>query len=98
MFRKRIIVVILLTAVCVGTATWLDWKSPSDYVQAESRLRDAIARSGRTAPINPNLVFLAIDSGSVTLDKDLDLNGLFPSSAGDPACARALEIMSHGWP
>ena len=98
MFRKRIIVVILLTAVCVGTATWLDWNPPSDYVQAEYRLRDVIARSGRTTPINPNLVFLAIDSGSVTLDKDLDLNGLFPSSAGDPACRRALEIMSHGWP
>ena len=98
MFRRRIIIVVLLTTLCAGAATWLDWKRPTYYAQAEYRLRDVIARSGRTTPINPDLVFLAIDSDSVTLDEDLDVNGLFPSSANDPECRRALEIMSKGWP
>src|SRR5438094_6717008 len=98
MFLRRIVIVVLLTTLCAGAATWLEWKRPTYYVQAEYRLRDVIARSGRTTPVNPNLVFLAIDSDSVTLDEDLDLNRLFPSSAQDPECRRALKIMSKGWP
>src|ERR1700737_1018076 len=97
-FRWRIIIVVLLTTLCAGAATWLDRKRPAYYVQAEYRLRDVIARSGRTTPINPDLIFLAIDSDSVTLDPALDLQGLFSSSASDPESRRALEIMSKGWP
>ena len=98
MFRRRIIIVVLLTTLCAGAATWLDLERPSYYHQAEYRLRDLIARSGRTTPINPDLVFLAIDSDSVTLDEDLDVNGLFPSSASEPGARGALEIMTKGWP
>ncbi len=64
----------------------------------EYRLRDVIARSGRTTPANADLVFLAIDSDSVALDEDLDVKRLFSSSANDLNCRRALEIMSKGWP
>jgi signal transduction histidine kinase len=98
MFRQRVIVVVMLTALCAGVASWFDLKRPAYYVQAEYRLRDLVARSGRTTPLNSDLVFLAIDSDSVTLDKDLDVNGLFPSSASNPESRRALEIMSKGWP
>jgi signal transduction histidine kinase len=97
-FRRRIITVILLTTLCASVAAWLDLKRPGYYAQTEYRLRDVIARAGRTTPANSDLVFLAIDSDSVTLDPDLDVNGLFPSSAGDPESRRALEIMSKGWP
>jgi len=97
-FRRRIIIVVLLTAFCAGVGTWLALQRPSYYNQAEYRLRDLIARAGRTTPPNPDLVFLAIDSDSVTLDPDLDVNGLFPSSASDPECRRALKMMSKGWP
>src|SRR2546428_7296983 len=98
MSRRRLLIVVLLAAFCAGAATVVDFMPPSYYLQTESRLRDVIARSGRTTPINPDLVFLAIDSDSVTLDEDLDVNGLFPSSANDPECRRALAIMSKGWP
>ena len=98
MFGRRLLIVVLLAAFCAGVAILVDFLPPGYYLQTESRLRDVIARSGRTAPINPDLVFLAIDSDSVTLDEDLDVNGLFPSSANDPECHRALEIMSKGWP
>jgi signal transduction histidine kinase len=97
-FRRRIITVVLLTTLCASVATWLHLKPPTYYIQTEYRLRDMLARAGRTTPANPDLIFLAIDSDSVTLDPDIDLNGLFPSTASDPECRRALEIMSKGWP
>lgn len=98
MFRRRIVTVALLTALCAGVAAWLELKRPGPYVQAEYRLRDLIARSGRTTPANPDLLFLAIDSDSVTLDESLDLKGLFSSSSIDAQSRRALEIMTKGWP
>ncbi len=85
-------------ALCAGAASSLDLSSPSYYLQTESRLRDVIARSGRTSPANPNLVFLAIDSDSVSLDETLDVEGLFSSSSSNAESRRALEIMSKGWP
>src|SRR5437899_10695504 len=96
--RRRIIVVVLLVALCATAAGLLDLTSPSYYLQTESRLPDAIARSGRTTPANPDLLFLAIDSDTVSLDATLDLEGLFSSSSGNPESRRALEIMSKGWP
>jgi len=63
---RRIVVAILLVGLCTGAACLLDLLSPSVYLQTEFRLRDAIARAGRTTPANPNLVFLAIDSDSVS--------------------------------
>src|SRR5438874_13785331 len=95
---RRIVVAILLVALCAGAASLLDLFPPSYYLQTESRLRDALARSGRTTSANPNLLFLAIDSDSVSLDETLDLEGLFLSSSGNPESRRALEIMSKGWP
>ena len=98
MFRRRTITVVLLATLCAGMAAWLELKRPVPYVQAEYRLRDLIARSGRTTPTNPDLIFLAIDSNSVTLDKTLDLEGMFSSSESNPKLHRALEIMIGGWP
>ena len=98
MLRRRIITVVLLTILCAGAATWLDLKRSTYYSQVEYRLRDLIVRSGRTTPSNPDLVFLAIDSDSVTLDEDLDIQGLFSSTTGDSECRHALEIMAKGWP
>jgi signal transduction histidine kinase len=96
--RRRTIVVVLLVALCAAAASLLDRISPSYYVQTESRLRDAIARSGRLTPGNSNLLFLAIDSDSVSLDETLDLEGLFSSSLSNRESGRALEMMSKGWP
>jgi signal transduction histidine kinase len=96
--RRRGLVVVLLAALCATAAALLDFTSPNFYRHTESGLRDDIARSGRTTPANPDLLFLAIDSNSVTLDETLDLQGLFSSSSNDPGSRRALEIMSKGWP
>ncbi|HKR53353.1 MAG TPA: CHASE2 domain-containing protein [Chthoniobacterales bacterium] len=95
---KRILVVLLVAMLCAAAAILLDFSAPSYYRQIESGLRDAIARFGRTTPANPDLLFLAIDSNSVTLDATLDLQGLFSSSSSDPGSGRALQIMANGWP
>jgi signal transduction histidine kinase len=95
--RRRIIIAIL-TVLCAGIGILLERIGPSYYTQTEYRLRDLIARAGRTTPSNPDLIFLAIDSDSVTLERDLDLNGLFSSSKLEPGSRAALEIMTKGWP
>ena len=65
---------------------------------------DRIPGAGRhrpirhTTPANPDLLFLAIDSDSVSLDETLDLQGLFSSSLSDPGSHRALEIICKGSP
>jgi signal transduction histidine kinase len=98
MSRRRILSIILLTALSAGIATGLELLRPAFYVQAEYRVRDLIARFGRTTPPNPDLIFLKIDFDSVNLDKTLDLEGMFSSSKSEPKLDRALEIMSNGWP
>jgi signal transduction histidine kinase len=98
MFRRRIVIVVLLAALCAGLAIVVELIRPASYVQAEYRLRDAIARSGRTTPPNPDLVFLAIDSASVSLDPELDVDQLLASSAHDPASRGALQLMTKPWP
>ena len=95
---RRTLIVLLIATFCAAAAALLDFTSPSYYRHPELRVRDAIARSGRTTPANPDLLFLAIDSASVTLDETLDLQGLFSSGPSDPGSRRALEIMSKGWP
>src|ERR1700730_12447469 len=98
MSRRRTFIAALLTAICAGVAVWLDLDRPAYFASVEYRLRDLIARAGRTAPSNPDLVFLAIDSDSVNLDPFLDVHGLFSSAANDPECKRALELMTKPWP
>ena len=98
MSRRRILSIAVFTIVCAGMGIALELFRPAFYVQAEYRLRDLLARSGRTTPGNPDLVFLAIDSASITLEPELDLNGVLSSSASDPESRRALEMMSKGWP
>lgn len=98
MFRRRIVIVLLLATLCAAVAIALDLIRPAFYVQAEYRMRDLIARSGRTTPSNPDLVFLAIDSPSVSLDEELDLEGILASSATEPASRGALKLMTKRWP
>ncbi len=97
-FRRRIYIAILFTALFAGAALILQFVRPTYYVQTEYELRDAIARDGRTTPPNPDLIFLAIDKASVTLDPTLDVEDLFASTRTEPAFRGALGLMAKGWP
>ena len=63
----------------------------------EYRYRDAVTAAGRFEPPDDRLLFLAIDSTSVSLS-DLDLKTLFADVKPDSAEFRALNIMAAGWP
>lgn len=65
-------------------------------LEAENLMRDALMRSGRRAVTDPRIVFLAVDSDSVSISSD-DLEMLDMTRA-DAKCTRALSLMSKGWP
>lgn len=96
--RRRIVVALLLAAFCGGVAIFLEIVRPAYFRQSEAAVRDAIMRGGRTARPNPELIFLAIDNESVTLDPTLDLQELFSSASTPPQSRTALELMAKGWP
>jgi len=65
-------------------------------LDAENLMRDAMIRAGRWATPDPRLVFLSLDSDSVSISADdlqmLDMDG------ADEKCVRALNLMCKGWP
>lgn len=61
----------------------------------EYRYRDGVTRSGRFNPPDERLVYLGIDSASISLSP-LDLQTLFAGSAPGSLEARALELMAVG--
>jgi adenylate cyclase len=63
----------------------------------EYRFRDTLTAGGRFNPPDPRLVFLGIDSASVSLS-DLDLNTLYSDVSHDSPEYRALHLMASGWP
>jgi adenylate cyclase len=63
----------------------------------EYRFRDVVTAAGRFEPPDDRLLFLAIDSTSVSLS-DLDLKTLYPDVKPESAEFRALNIMAAGWP
>lgn len=98
MSRRHILVILLLTAICCGGASLFELTRPAAYRQIDDWFRDAVIRHGRMASANPDLIFLAIDTDSVTLDPSLDVNGLFSSSNSSPSDRHALQLMAGGWP
>ncbi len=95
---KRYTTVFAIAALCLLAIFFLDQTAPTSYVRARNLLRDAIARAGRTTPPNPDLVFLAIDSASVSIDEEGDIRGLFGLGESQAAEAQALRLISKGWP
>ena len=64
----------------------------------EAAAGDAIASLGRKAPVDPSLVFLAIDAESMSVRADRDLNDLSFLDAANGESRKALETMAGDWP
>lgn len=92
------LVMTAIALVCLVALVALDYFTPFAYLRARNLVRDAIARAGRTTPPNPNLVFLAIDSDSVTLEEGADISGMYGLTESDSEETRALRLMSRLWP
>ncbi|MEY2483430.1 MAG: adenylate cyclase, partial [Verrucomicrobiota bacterium] len=95
---KRALLISLIALVCLGGLLLLDIYEPFAYVRVRNLYQDAIARAGRTAPRDPSLVFLAIDSDSIGIEKEADLDRLYGLGAGNSAEEHALRLMSERWP
>jgi adenylate cyclase len=99
MYWKRAATICGIAAGCMVGVLALNETQPFAYVSARNLLRDAIARAGRPAPPNPHLVFLAIDSASVSLEEGTDLKEMYDiDESSDSIEARALRAMSQRWP
>jgi adenylate cyclase len=94
--RARIIVAAALVGFVAILA--LDHYQPFTYMRVRNLYRDALARVGRKTPPNPDLVFLAIDSSSVSLEENTDLGDLYGLKSTDSDEAHALKLMSERWP
>ena len=91
----------LLSGIAVGcflALALVDRFQPFLLIRLRNLERDALAQAGRTAPANPNLVFLAIDSDSVTLDATTDLKELYGLTDQNSIEAHGLKLMSKAWP
>ena len=64
----------------------------------EVPLQDAFMRVAAKPPADRELVFLAIDTASVSLDPGPDLEEFLHVDRADPDAARALRLMAHAWP
>jgi adenylate cyclase len=95
---KRALLISLVALICLGGLFFLESSEPFAYLQLRNVYRDAVARAGDKASPDPNLVFLAIDSDSTSLDETEDLNQLYDLKFATPAEARALHLMSLRWP
>lgn len=98
MLRKGALLQIIITLFCTLGVAALHRLGFEPLVRSESFIRDAITRLGRKTAPAENLVFLAIDNDSVTVDESTDLDELFDLKNADEKSVRALKLMSKGWP
>lgn len=92
----------LICAVCTGSilAAYI-WAALghgfTPLVSWEMRFRNFLVREGTTAPVDRDLMFIAIDNDSVSIEA-LDLDQLFIDVPRDSNDFRALQMMSRQWP
>ncbi len=95
---KRFLLLSATAALCFGTLLLVDRKQTALLPRLRNFARDALAQAGRTTPANPDLVFLAIDSDSISLDATTDVKQLYGLHEKDSREAHALALMSKAWP
>jgi len=95
---KRPLLLSGIGMACFVALLLVDRYQPLLLLRLRNLERDAIALHGRTTPPNPNLVFLAIDSDSVTLDATTDVKELYGLIDQNSTEARTLKLMSQAWP
>ena len=97
MSARRTSIICSFALLISAVTAFLELSRPLAYVRLNNLYRDAVNRSGRTTSPNPDLVFLAIDSASVSLDQT-DIEEVYGLSGDDSGSVRALRLMSQGFP
>ncbi len=96
--NRRSILVLVIAAIATVLGFALSRMPGSSLANAELNARDFLARQGKLTPANPKLIFLAIDSDSISLDAKSDLKALFGIEGTSTPEGRALALMSEHWP
>ena len=88
--RHRRAFLSVVCAVCTGLIAAAYWTNFEPLVRMESGMRDFLTRHSKRSPTRPELVFLAIDAATVSLDD---------AFAEEVAASPALQAMKRdGWP
>ena len=77
MRRKQALIILIVGVSCFFGLLVLKYKGPFAYTELQNLYFDTLAQAGRTTPMNPNLIFLAIDADSVNLDEDVDVQQMY---------------------
>jgi adenylate cyclase len=88
--RHRRVLLVAVCVVCTGIVAAAYWSGFVPMLQMESSARDFLTRHGRRSPVRPELVFLAINGATVSLDD---------AFADEIAASPVLQSMKEsGWP
>lgn len=87
--RKHLMALTVICAVCTGMVVLLHLTGFYPLTLAELALRDTLLRYGKKSPTRPELVYLAIDQASLTLDEVLP---------AEIVASPVLAKMKNGWP
>ena len=88
--RHRRAFLVVVCVVCTGIIAAAHWTNFEPLVRMESSARDFVTRHGERSPTRPELVYLAIDAATISLDNAFD-----DEIDASPAL-RAMK--ASGWP
>ncbi len=88
--RHRRAFLIVVCAICTGIVAFAHWINFLPLVHLEGRVRDFLTQHGRRSPTQPDLLFLAIDGVTVSLDD------AFPEEIAESPALRSMK--DSGWP
>ena len=94
--RTRIL--LFLTLLCYCLIYQADRSQPFLYSRLCNACRDTVARAGRLTPANPDLVFLAIDADSISLDPTTDAVEMYGLTDPKSIESRAFTLMTQRFP
>ncbi|HSV63290.1 MAG TPA: adenylate/guanylate cyclase domain-containing protein [Chthoniobacterales bacterium] len=95
---KRALLITFTALIATSAVLFLEFYEPFAYVRVRNLYQDAVTRAGNKATRDPNLIFLAIDSDSTSLEQGEDLEQLYGLEDADLVEARGLRLMSQRWP
>ncbi|PZR70951.1 MAG: hypothetical protein DLM73_16515 [Chthoniobacterales bacterium] len=98
MFNRRALVILAIALAGMACLIALDFRPPYPFLRLKNSYADALARAGKKTPANPDLVFMAIESESVGVDGELDIERGFELGPNDGKERRALQLMSSKFP
>ncbi len=88
--RHRRAFLIAVCAICTGIVAAAYWRNFMPLVRMEGRTRDHLTQLAQRSPTRPDLIFLAIDAVTISLED------AFPDEVAESPALRSMK--ESGWP